>query len=226
MYVRQLSLQSTHLAALKEFYHGRLGMPLAWEQRRAVGFVCGDSVLAFEAGEAAYYHFAFNIPSLAVQDAADWLESLGIPLLPLNGERIVPFPDWEAEAVYFHDPAGNIVEFIARRRLRLPAQGAFGIHCLAGISEIGWAASPPAPVRATLTAQMGVEPFWCFSELFCALGDDHGLFILVDAREKHWIPSMEPAQVFPFEATVVHAGQSWQMVWDKERLRLTQVKKS
>jgi catechol-2,3-dioxygenase len=220
MEVRRLKLRVDGLGALREFYHGRLGLRIVAETEQTISFQCGKSVLEFEPGEAAYYHFAFNIPSLAVTEAADWLEGLGIELIPFEGQRIVPFPNWVAEAVYFHDPAGNIVELIARRRLEIPRKESFDAASWVEISEIGLAVDTPLEVKGALTGQVGLASFWCPSAEFCALGDEQGLFIVVDASHKKWIPSMEPAKSFPLEAEIVQDGQAWMVGWQQEILKL------
>jgi catechol 2,3-dioxygenase-like lactoylglutathione lyase family enzyme len=221
MKIAELRLQTDCLPAVKEFYTRRLGMQLAWESAEAFALQCGHSRLVFEAGQAAYYHFAFNIPSEAVAAAADWLVALGIDLLPFEGNAIVPFPNWVAEAVYFHDPAGNIVEFIARKRLQIPfPAGGFKISQIAGVSEIGFPTVDPAGLRAALQAQIGLAAFWCPAPTFCALGDENGLVIVVDALEKRWIPTMAEAIPFPFSATLHSPAEEWNLAWDGTKLAI------
>jgi catechol-2,3-dioxygenase len=125
-----------------------------------------------------------------------------------------------AEAVYFHDPAGNIVELIARKRLNLQHRPVFDAKSWIEISEVGLAADDPAGVREAMTGQMGLAAFWCPSPAFCALGDEHGLFIVVDAHEKKWIPSMEAARSFPLEVDLIQEGKQWHVRWDNVQLEL------
>lgn len=122
--------------------------------------------------------------------------------------------------MYFHDPAGNIVELISRKRLGLRGSGEFGSNCLIGISEIGFATYAPADVRTRLEAEMDLDRFWCSEDRFCALGDEQGLFILVDAGHKRWIPCMEEALPFPFSAAVSSGSRSWKVSWDNTELVL------
>ena len=67
--------------------------------------------LRFEPGPDVCCHWALNVPPQrfeeAVRHAAERVQLL---------EEDVPFPNWRARAAYFYDPAGNIVELIARER--------------------------------------------------------------------------------------------------------------
>jgi catechol 2,3-dioxygenase-like lactoylglutathione lyase family enzyme len=217
MQIQRLCIQGDDLQQLQDFYVGKLGFPL---QATAAGMTlqCGASQLEIQVGGKSYHHFAFNIPPDQIGAAADWLEGLGIALLPFEGHRIVPFPNWDAEAVYFHDPAGNIVEFIARKRLPASGRPQFSIDQVGCISEIGFATFTHAEHLTALNAEIGIPVFGSPTKTFCALGDDHGLFILVDAAHKLWIPSMEPALPFPFVADIVQGGTAWRLKWDAAQL--------
>ena len=220
MQIQHLRLQCEELLGLQEFYVEHLGFPLI--HASANGFIvqCGDSQLEFAAGEKAYYHFAFNIFPDQIASAAAWLEARGIALLPFEDERIVQFPNWEAEAVYFYDPAGNILEFIARKRLPASGNPDFSIAQVLSISEIGFGTYALEDVQRQLNSTMGLPIFGEAKPHFRALGDDHGLFILVDAATKLWIPMMEPAWPFPFAATLSSQGKSWDVKWDNVQLQL------
>ena len=67
------------------------------------------------------------------------------------------FTNWDAKAVYFHDPAGNIVELIAHRGVgEAGATGAFAPSELLGVSEIGLVCDPPS-LAAALERELGLE---------------------------------------------------------------------
>src|SRR5205807_6313178 len=79
----------------------------------------GETALAFAPGTGEpFYHFALLVPGDRFQAAMAWITER-VALLPHQGapaEQVVfDFPAWNAQACYFHDPAGNIVELIAHR---------------------------------------------------------------------------------------------------------------
>jgi catechol-2,3-dioxygenase len=218
MQVTALSLHTHRLAEVCDFYAQVLGVPVREQGGSQITLQCGSSTLQFLEGEAAYYHFAINISPDQLHRAADWLREKGIPLLPMDGQDIVPFPNWDAEAIYFYDPAGNIVEFIARHRLPRSGRPIFGIDDLLSISEIGLPTHHFQEVKSFVETQLGLPIFGNPSPVFAALGDDHGLWILVDAAEKRWIPNMEPALPFPLEARVQVEGTTWDLVFAHGKL--------
>jgi catechol 2,3-dioxygenase-like lactoylglutathione lyase family enzyme len=221
MHIQRLRLFTAQLGELMDFYHGILELPIAWSNENGFGIQCGDGMLEFAAGgEENYYHVAFNIPSAAIEAAAAWLEELGIAILPLEGKRIVDFPNWAAKSVYFHDPAGNILELIARERLELPGGKPFGSDSIVGISEMGLPTDSMATVLQALESQIELARFWNPGPSFAAMGDDRGLFIVVDSKEKLWIPTMVPALPFPFEADISERGNTWKLNWSDGQLRL------
>ena len=78
----------------------------------------GKSKLIFEETDIdvnPYYHFAFNIPSNKFEEAFEWMKQK-VELLWLEDYKsyIADFVNWHAKSFYFLDPAGNILELIAR----------------------------------------------------------------------------------------------------------------
>ncbi len=218
MLIHRLRLHTDNVSALRDFYIGRLGFRLLTESENFISLACGQSVLEFVLGENCYYHFAFNIFPNQIASSAKWLEDRNIPLVPFEDERIVQFPNWDAEAVYFEDPSGNIGEFIARRRLAAGSDAQFSIGQVLNVCEIGFANFTHSQIADQIQAETGIAIFGKPSEVFTALGDDHGLFILVDSARKKWIPTMVPALPFPFEADVAVGGKSWTIRWDNATL--------
>jgi hypothetical protein len=102
----------------------------------------GESRLLFaaaESGATPFYHFAFLVPGNRFTPALEWLRTR-TPLLPdpETGSEVFDFDNWRALACYFHDPGGNIVEFIAHRDLdESTRDGPFTSSELVGLSELG-----------------------------------------------------------------------------------------
>ena len=77
----------------------------------------GETILEFrEAAGSPFYHVAFLVPGDRFDAALAWVRE-HVELLPdtETGEPVFDFTNWDAKAVYFHDPSGSIVELIAHR---------------------------------------------------------------------------------------------------------------
>jgi catechol-2,3-dioxygenase len=131
-------------------------------------------------------HFAINIPENQIEQARAWLTGR-VPVLELNGESIFHFDAWNAHAVYFRDPAGSIVELIARHTLENARDEAFSAASWLSISEIGIAADDVLLAAERLQKEYALPFYHTPSESFTALGDEDGLLILVPAG-REWYP--------------------------------------
>ena len=77
----------------------------------------GETMLELRAAAGSpFYHFALLVPGDRFDAALEWARE-HVELLPdtETGEAVFDFTHWDANAVYFHDPAGSIVELIAHR---------------------------------------------------------------------------------------------------------------
>ena len=125
----------------------------------AVSLEVGETTLEFRgaAGEP-FYHVALLVPGDRFAAALDWAGG-HVELLPERetGESVFDFANWDAKALYFHDPAGNIVELIAHRGVgETGTTGAFTARELLGLSEVGLVGDPPA-LAAELERVLGLE---------------------------------------------------------------------
>ena len=197
------------------FYGKTLGLPVTLKDTAAMVQV-GDSRLEFAAAPAGWtgaYHFAFNIPDNQLAAAKAWLAPIAALVTDAGGVDTFDFANWEAEAVYFYDAAGNIVELIARRALGNGTDAAFGPGSLLNVSEIGLACPDvPAAVRHFAQA-LGVDVFrGSSSETFAAVGSETGLFILV-YEGRAWYPDLRvPADPAPMVLTVAMPSRRRYMV--------------
>ena len=105
----------------------------------------GDTSLRFAPGEGEpFYHFALLVPGDRFDAAHAWAEER----FDLAG-GVFDFENWDAQAVYFLDPAGNIVELIAHRGLEENGRrGEFAAEEIVGFSELGLVAPQGPLVRA------------------------------------------------------------------------------
>lgn len=193
MTIQELSLCTCNLQKLHSFYSETLGCETAFEIETSFRIQIGDTTLTFTERETATpYHFAINIPSNQIQGAVDWLKQR-VSILPGYGSEIVDFSSWKAKSVYFYDSDRNIVELISRERLNVHRNDSFDAAQFLGISEIGL---PVEDIESTYSTLKTFAPFPIFSgsfDTFCAVGDDQGLFIIIDKNKKDWFPTEDPA---------------------------------
>lgn len=158
------------------------------------GVRIGATTLSFEhATPPAPYHVAFAIPPGSILGAFEWARSR----LTLLSREIFDFSNWNADALYFEDPDGNVLELIARKG---PAR-AFGVSDLIGVCELGLPARHPPTAVAMLEDELGVEVFDGDRDQFTAVGDPDGLFIVVRPG-RNWLPTELAAAESPAAVTV------------------------
>lgn len=112
---KSVTLYTNILPAMRHFYLIDLEFRLAQSTKDSFTIQVGNSSLTFlQSDEPATYHFAFNIPGNQVQLAKKWLDGRA-PLNLENGKSEIYYENFDADAIYFDDPAGNVVEYIGRR---------------------------------------------------------------------------------------------------------------
>ncbi len=211
MQIQKLQLYTHRLAGQRQFYTQTLGLPLREDSPTAFAVQAGSTRLRFEEVERQhYYHFAFNIPPFQYEEALEWLRAR-VPLLRDGDTELIDFSNWNAYAMYFEDPGGNILEFIARRDIDAPSPSTFGPDRLLSISEIGLSVASVEAAFAKINAAAAVPFYSGNRENFCAAGDPEGLFIIVDHNNKEWYPTGRPARFFPLTVQFSENGQPYQL---------------
>lgn len=189
MQIRELSLVTRNIREQRAFYAETLGLTIETDWGQGAVFKVGSTHMTFyeQTGTTACYHFAFNIPENQIDAATSWLQQR-VPLISAEGQSRFSFERWNAHAIYFYDPMGNIVEFIARHTLQNATALPFGSTSLLCVSEIGLAVNDvPAAVR-TLTKTLDVPIYdGENSDVFTAVGDPDGLLIVVKTG-RLWYP--------------------------------------
>lgn len=201
MKIHEIHLSVPSLSAMQAFYQGVLDLDFQAGAGDSLVFQTGLSQLHFteSATAAGGYHFAFNIPANQIVAAQAYLTRRGVRILRQpDGHEIVQFPNWHAQSVYFFDPAGNIVECIARRDLDNDNDRPFGPAAWLAVSEIGIVTSDVWQWRAEALRLYGIGDFdkQPASPGFSALGSDHGLFIVVPTG-RQWFMTDIPATPQP-----------------------------
>jgi catechol 2,3-dioxygenase-like lactoylglutathione lyase family enzyme len=191
MKINRLILYTAQLDEQTTFYKDVLGFKLVERTADHSSFKIGSSILSFYFREVSTpYHFAFNIPSNQIVEALTWLKTR-VEVLNDDMKEIQQFPDWNAEAIYFYDQDKNIVEFIARKNLRLESNTSFRPESLLCISEIGL---PVNNMERTFHHINEVKKLPIYSggfEDFCAAGDENGLFIIINKEKRRWFPTSD-----------------------------------
>jgi catechol-2,3-dioxygenase len=212
MEIQELILQTKNLAATISFYKDILDMQVLTKADNYVRFAAGNSILTFQESDLLHnpvYHFAFNIPENQITEAIKWT-MCRVELLPVTEtSKIADYKQWNAHAIYFQDNNGNVLEFIARHDLRNTSLNDFSAAAIQCISEIGLVT---AEVPEYTDQLMGSYALSLFSkqprqENFAALGDDHGLFIIV-GNERCWFPTAIRSEKYPLKIIFSNGGSS------------------
>ena len=176
---------------LRDFYGGELGLPLDGET-----ILVGETRLRFgvEAG-GAFYHFAFLVPGDRFDTALAWAQGR----VELLGE-VFDFEDWDARAVYFHDPAGNIVELVAHHELeKNRRRGAFDVEELAGFSELGIVGDPPRELRMLESRGLRLWDGTIEEPDRLAFVGEKGRTLILAPSGRGWLPTGRAAEPHPVE---------------------------
>lgn len=210
MYVNELRLYTNNLEKQRDFYTRILEIPLHDAGKDWFALKIGESTLIFTAlaqPAPAYHHFAFNIPEHLFAEAKTWLEARVNLLASPEGQTVFSFESWNAHAIYFADPEGNIGEFIARHHIPSRQFTTFNSANLLSVSEIGLALDDVPAFARLLQTQIGCPLYHInFNDTFMSMGDEQGLFILVK-RGRGWYPdNTMPAVDAPLEVEISTRG--------------------
>lgn len=214
MNITRLELAARDLQAQKEYYANVLGLP-AHLSGGKLEVKAGRTDLIFTQAEADFdgaYHFAFNIPENQILSAKEWLMPRTVLLKDEQGNDYFQHSGWNSEAIYFKDPAGNILEFIARHDLSNAVDEDFDSSGILNVSEIGLSSEDVVSWADELCTRPGLsvyrqEP----NENFTPVGDNDGLFIL-PAMNRIWYPNTGvPARLLPVRVRVEVNGKGWEV---------------
>ena len=176
---------------LRDFYGGELDLPLEGDAIRI-----GETRLRFGPSDGQpFYHFALLVPGDRFDAALVWARER----VELLGD-VFDFENWDAEAVYFHDPAGSIVELIAHHGLEENGRsGAFGSEELVGFSELGIVGD--RRLQLSMLESKGLS-LWDGTvdepDRLAFVGEKGRAFILAP-EGRGWLPTGRPAEPHPVE---------------------------
>jgi len=199
----RLHAPASLVSELDGFYCERLGFPRAAQSAGNVAFAVGETVLELCPGDGSpFYHFALLTPGDRFEAALDWARER-VGLLPdgVTGDEVFEFRNWDATALYFHDPADNIVELIAHRGIgETGARGPFAAAEVLGLSEIGIVGDPPS-LAAELERTLGLK-VWDGSltgEGRLGFVGERARTVILCRAGRPWLPTGRPSEAHPVE---------------------------
>ena len=197
MDILEIEILSDNIEETTKFYSELLGFKILHADRNTISFAVGKSVLTFIKSDNLNpkYHFAFNIPENKLDEAIEWCKNK-VDLIFIEDQNVITnFENWNANAVYFYDNNGNLLEFIARHDLNNTQNESFSSKSILNISEIGIVNENPLALGKELIAKHNLKFFSKNdnSELFAAVGDDEGLLIIVKPN-RNWYPTQTPSE--------------------------------
>jgi hypothetical protein len=171
---------------LPAFYQDVLGLPRDGDAIRI-----GETQLSFEPGNGEpFYHFAFLVPGDRFDAALAWARER----VELLGD-VFDFDNWNAHAVYFHDPAGSIVELIAHHGLEEHGgSGEFSANEFVGFSELGIVGDPPELLGRLEAVGLELWDGEVEGENRLGFAGERGRVLILAPPGRGWLPTGRPAE--------------------------------
>lgn len=197
MKLEHIQIQTNNILKTTAFYQDVLELGIIEKKENSVSIQAGNSILKFveSTNFKSIYHFAFNIPENKLDEAIEWCKNK-VDLIVIEDRNVITnFENWNANAVYFYDNNGNLLEFIARHDLNNSQPEAFNSKSILNISEIGIVNENPLELGNQLIEKYGLNFFSknTNTEVFAAIGDDEGLLIMVKPN-RNWYPTQTPSE--------------------------------
>jgi catechol-2,3-dioxygenase len=203
------------LAKMKHFYHEVLEFPVLAERPDEITIRAGLTQITFVAAKPdhgePFYHFAFNVPENKILLAREWQKER-TPLFQtpahlrdsLFPDDVRHFANWNAHSIFFWDPAGNVLEYIARHDLKNSASGPFTSADILYASEIGFVSDDVPSTAMAFRQTFGLEQYRGGDDQFRAIGDEHGLLLVFKRGRDIGTGSgkTQPVSVFPTEVSI------------------------
>lgn len=206
--IKCATLYTDKLKAMKRFYGNLLELDMVESTDEMFTVRVGESQLTFkQSAEPAFYHYAINIPGNQFSMMKYWVQDR-VTFNREEGRDEVYFPSFDADSMYFEDPAGNVVELIGRRKRDL--FGDLTKESFLNISEIGMVTPNISEVGEQLQ-DLGI-PLRGGTDVdpddlnFLGRGDT---YIVLVPPGRRWYFSKKSSHTFPLE-----------LMWNDEHIRL------
>jgi catechol-2,3-dioxygenase len=192
MKILRLELWTQDLDGQVSFYADKLRLPVLEHTPETVTFRAGQSELIFRKADPkwrGFYHIAFNILESKFDEIHLWLAENVLLIPNRDWQDIFYFKNWDARGMYSKDPAGNIVEFVARHDLSPEEGDESGAAHILAVGEIGTVVENVPAFVSELASKLGTHPYHeTLTESFAAVGDNDGL-LLVARKGREWYPN-------------------------------------
>src|SRR5699024_286414 len=132
---KEVVFQTNTLKALQRFYANVLELDITNRAEESFTVKVGTTDVIFQqTDELARYHFAINIPGNQFVIMKHWIQDR-LTLNKTAGLNEIYYASFDADSMYFEDPAGNLIELIGRRKRDL--FGGLTKDAFFDISEVG-----------------------------------------------------------------------------------------
>jgi catechol-2,3-dioxygenase len=205
------------LGELQQFYEKVIGLIILESTRRTLVIQAGKSNITFnkvESDKRPFYHFAFNIPENKIESAFAW-QRTRTPIVHPNlaglKDSIVNFRHWNAHSVFFLDPAGNLLEYIARHDLKNSSAGDFSATDILYVSEIGFIVDDVQKTGAAFIKSLNLNSYRPAAEKFWPIGDEYGLLLMIE-KGRVWVSNPNQTNnvdVFRTSVTINGSAMNW-----------------
>lgn len=214
MLIKRLKLLTSDLIRQHDFYSNVLELSAKLEND-SLHIQAGKTDLFFKQAPSDWegaYHFCFNIPENKFAECKTWI-SEKIPLLKDDkGNDEFTGGTWNSSSIYFKDPSGNILEFIARHDQKNSTNESFNSKHILQVSEIGLPSKDVISFAKELCSTLSVDVYkQDFNETFIPIGNEDGLLIL-PIENRIWYPNTGmPAKLLDVKVDLEVSGKIFQI---------------
>lgn len=212
-----LSAPCALLGELRAFYGDRLGLPVTDENSGGFTMVLERARLVLTPADGSpFHHFALLIAGDRFDAAMAWAVDR-VELLPGDAdEPVFDFSSWSARAMYFLDPAGNIVELIAHAGVCESGldDAPFSAREIVGVSEAGLVVADLPAVADELHARAGLETWDGDPAGGIAFLGRRAHTLILSAPNRGWLPTRRPAEAHPVAVTLASPRGEIQVLTD------------
>lgn len=210
------------LKILKRFYKNVLDLAITESSDDMFTVKVGDSNVTFKHSEQlSFYHFAINIPGNQFSIMKSWMKNR-LTLTRKGGVDQFYSQSFNADSMYFEDPAGNIIKLIGRRHRDL--FGKLTSDAFLNISEVSIITSFTQEVGDELQ-DFGIPLFHSAvidpgSTNYLGQGDTY--IALEEPTKEQIFSNRQPTEPHPLELILHDIGK---VILDKEgRIKLSEAK--